>query len=159
MEISPFRWSPRRSGIIKCGAPMTEPNEQYAYFSITGDFDPPEISRTVGVAPTESWRKGDVNPRTQLERKFSRWSLHSRLAKTSELEAHIADVLEQLAGNRNEFRNLSLKYDGVMQLVGYFKTNYPGLHLDRAQVESLAEYALSVDFDFYYLYSDGREDS
>jgi hypothetical protein len=138
---------------------MTDPNEQYAYFSITGDFDPAEISRTVGVAPTEFWRKGDVNPRTQLERKFSRWSLYSRLGRTCELEAHIADVLEQLAGKRHEFRNLSLKYDGVMQLVGYFKTNYPGLHLDRARVESLAEYALSVDFDFYYLYSDDREDS
>jgi hypothetical protein len=41
-----------------------------------------------------------------------------------------------------------------MQLVAYFKTNYPGLHLRRELVESLAEYALSVDFDFYYLYSD-----
>ena len=138
---------------------MTEPNEQYAYFSITGDFDPAEISRVVGVAATESWRKGDVNPRTPLERKFSRWSLYSRLARSCELEAHIADVVEQLTGNRSEFRNLSLKYNGVMQLVGYFKTNYPGLHLDHSLVESLAEYALSVDFDFYYLYSDEREDS
>ncbi len=138
---------------------MTEPNEQYAYFSITGDFDPAEISQAVRGAPTESWQKGDVNPRTQLERKFSRWSLHSRLARSCELETHIADVIEQLSGNRSEFKNLSLKYDGVMQLVGYFKTNYPGLHLDRGLVELLAEYALSVDFDFYYLYSDDREDS
>ena len=138
---------------------MTEPNDQYAYFSITGDFDPTEISRIVGVAPTESWQKGDVNPRTQFERKFSRWSLHSRLAKTCDLEAHMGDVVEQLATNLSGFKDLSLKYHGVMQLVGYFKTNYPGLHLDRGLVESLAVYALGVDCDFYYLYSEVREDS
>jgi hypothetical protein len=138
---------------------MTEPNEQYAYFSITGDFDPDDISRLAGVAPTESWRKGDVNPRTQLERKFSRWSLYSRLDRTRELEAHIVDVIEQLAGNKGRFADLSSKHDGVMQLVGCFKTNYPGLHLGRELVESLAEYALSIDCDFYYLYSDRREDS
>jgi hypothetical protein len=46
-----------------------------------------------------------------------------------------------------------------MQLVAYFHTGYPGLHLDSKVVESLAEYAVGVDFDFYYLYSDQREDS
>ena len=36
---------------------------------------------------------------------------------------------------------------------------YPGLYFDRSMTEGLARYALSVDFDFYYLYSDGREDT
>jgi hypothetical protein len=49
----------------------------------------------VGVTPTECWLKGDVNPRTPLERKFSRWSLYSRLERTRELEDHITDVIEQ----------------------------------------------------------------
>jgi hypothetical protein len=138
---------------------MTEPNEQCAYFTIAGDFDPADVSRVAGVTPTECWQKGDVNPRTQLERKFSGWSLYSRLEKTREIEAHIADVIEQLALNKREFVDLSSKHGGVMQLVAYFKTNYPGLHLDRRLVESLAEYSLSIDFDFYYLYCDGREDS
>jgi hypothetical protein len=138
---------------------MTEPNEQYAYFTVTGDFDPADISQMVGVTPTECWLKGDVNPRTQRERKFSRWSLYSRIERTRELQAHIADVIEQLGMNKRQFVELSSKYGGVMQLVAYFKTDYPGLHLDRELVESLAEYALSVDFDFYYLYSDCREDS
>ena len=138
---------------------MTESNEQYAYFTIAGDFDPADISREVGVAPTECWIKGSVNQRTQLERKFSRWSLCSRLEKTRELEAHIADVIEQLRVNKPRFIEVSSRHGGCMQLVAYFRTSYPGLHLDRRLIESLAEYALSVDFDFYYLYSDRREDS
>jgi hypothetical protein len=48
---------------------------------------------------------------------------------------------------------------GCMQLVGYFNEQYPGLHFERGIVEGLAKYALSVDFDFYYLYSNEREDT
>ena len=62
-------------------------------------------------------------------------------------------------GREEAFLSLSLEIGGFIQLVGYFKTNYPGLHMDRGLVSSLARYALSVDFDFYYLYSDAREDS
>ena len=138
---------------------MTEPNEQYAYFTITGDFDPADVSAELGTPATECWLKGSVNPRTQRERKFSRWSLQSRLARTCELEAHITDVIEQLEERKAAFIGLSLRHVATMQLVAYFKTDYPGLHLDRVTVEALAEYALDVDFDFYFWYSDKREDS
>lgn len=138
---------------------MTEPNEQYAYFTITGDFDPAEITEVAGIAPSDSWRKGDVNPKTHLERTFSRWSLYSRLDRSRKLEDHVADVIEQMDAKKENFVALSLNYGGQMELVAYFKTNYPGIVFQRHLVEGLAEYELLVDFDFYYLYSDRREDS
>jgi hypothetical protein len=46
-----------------------------------------------------------------------------------------------------------------MLVASNFAHSYPGLHLERQLVESLAEFSLSVDFDFYYWYSDNREDS
>ncbi len=46
-----------------------------------------------------------------------------------------------------------------MQLVAYFKTGYPGLSLDRELIKSVAEFLLSLDFDFDNPYSDSREDS
>jgi len=46
-----------------------------------------------------------------------------------------------------------------MQLVGWLYKDYPGLHFEKELVVGLAELELSVDFDFYYLYSDAREDS
>jgi hypothetical protein len=138
---------------------MTQPNEQYVYFTVTGDFDPTEISNIAGVKPTEYWLKGEVNPRTQMERKSSRWSLYSRLDRSCQIEDHITDVIEQLTTSKRGFIEISSRYGGVMQLVAYFHTGYPGLHLDSKVVESLAEYAVGVDFDFYYLYSDQREDS
>jgi uncharacterized protein DUF4279 len=62
------------------------------------------------VTPTECWLKGGVNPRTQLERKFSRWSLYSRIERTRELEAHIADVFEPLTMNKRQFIELPSKH-------------------------------------------------
>jgi hypothetical protein len=136
---------------------MLEPNKQYAYFTITGDFDPGVISNLVNIKPTECWLKGDI--RTQLERTFSRWSLYSRLDRICPLEAHIEDVLEQLDKDENEFVAVSLHYRAFMQLVAYFNTDYAGLHLEQRLIQSMAKYSLAVDFDFYYLYSDKHVDS
>jgi hypothetical protein len=138
---------------------MSEDNEQYAYFTVTDSFDPAEITRRIGVEPTKSWRKGDLHPKNQMEQKFSRWSLASRLDRTADLEDHIRDVLAQMDQKPAEFQSVSREFGGCMQLVGYWNTQYPGLHFDRSMTEGLARYGLSVDFDFYYLYSDGREDT
>ena len=123
----------------------TEPNKQYAYFTVVGEFDPEDISRQVGMRPSDCWMKGDIHPRTRLERKFSRWSLDSRLDRSVPLEAHIKDVLDQLDQRRDAFIQLTSCQDYcAMELVGLWNTGYPGLH---------------IDFDFYYVYSDRREDT
>jgi hypothetical protein len=138
---------------------MVEDNEQYAYFTLGGNFDPAEITARLGVQPTECWRRGDACPRTHRERESSRWSLHSRLDRGRELEAHIRDVLAQLDTTPEAFASLSKEFGGVMQLVAYLRREYPGLHFDRDITERLGRYALAVDFDFYWLYSYRREDT
>jgi hypothetical protein len=65
------------------------------------------------------------------------------------LEQHITDVLDQLDLNSAAFERLSSEMDGVLELVGYFSSYYPGLVFDREMVKRLARYSLSVDFDFY----------
>ena len=138
---------------------MSRPIEQYAYFTVTDSFDPQEITRRVGVSPSESWRQGELHPRTRLERKFSRWSLRSRLTDDRPLEEHIGDVLAQLEQNPSGFTAVAQEFQGCMQLVGYFHEGYPGLHFDPTLVQRVAKYGLSIDFDFYNLWSDAREDT
>ena len=138
---------------------MFRPNEQYAYFTITGEFDPALISARVGAVPTDSWNKGDLHPVNGMERKFSRWSLYSRLERTRAIEDHIADVLDQLRTNNEGFRSISLEFGGQLDVIGHFHTDYPGLVLSREQVAAIAEFGLKVDFDFYYMYAHRREDT
>lgn len=138
---------------------MTKENECYAYFTVVGSFDPEQVTRRVGLAPTTSWRKGDLNPRPPLERTFSRWNLRSRLGDTVPLELHVKDVLDQLDTNPAAFREVSVELEGTMELVAYFYRDYPGISFEHDLIERMADYSLGMDCDFYYLYSDRREDS
>jgi Domain of unknown function (DUF4279) len=135
---------------------MTAPNQCYAYFYISGIFDPATITAEVGVTPTKTGVQGDLIPGTQMPRKCSRWMLYSRLERSATLESHVTDVLDQLDLNRNGFRRLSIEHGGTMELVGYFRAYYPGLFFEREIVERLAQYALSLDCDFY-MQSDAEE--
>jgi hypothetical protein len=138
---------------------MAEPNKYRAYFTVFGEFDPEDVTRDLGLQPTRSWRRGDVNGETGLERNHTRWSLESRLQDSEPLEFHVDDVLQQLQSAAGTVRKFAAEYNGTLQLVAYFYTAYPGLYMDIEQVKSLADLGLSFDCDFYYLYSDKREDS
>jgi hypothetical protein len=129
---------------------MGDKNECYAYFRITGSFDPAAITAKVGVEASNTTVKGEFIPRTQKRRDFSSWNLYSRLERSAALESHITDVLDQLDANKAAFRELALEHGGVIELVGYFYAFYPGIFLQHEIVERLAEYALSIDCDFYF---------
>ncbi|HWY99432.1 MAG TPA: DUF4279 domain-containing protein [Edaphobacter sp.] len=138
---------------------MTRPNEYRAYFTLVGEFDPADISTRLGLEPTSSWKKGDLNPKTQLERKHSRWNLNSRLGQSTSLEEQVRDVLEQLKVCSPTITDLRATVDGGMQLIGYFYTDYPGFGLDHETLSELGQLRPGIDCDFYYLYSEKREDS
>ncbi len=132
-------------------------NEQYAYFSLVGEFDPEMVSLRVGLAPSRAWRKGEVNPKTQLERRTGRWCLDSRLDRIRPLEEHVRDVLQQMSANVPAFAEVAQQFGGVLQLVGYFYASYPGFGLDKGTVQNLASFGLEIDCDFYFLYSEEQE--
>jgi hypothetical protein len=138
---------------------MTKPNTYRAYVTLVGNFDPNDISTELGVQPTRSWKKGNINPITRLERTRSRWCLDSSEAETVCLEDQIVDLLWKLRPCAAKFVELRSKIDGVMQLVAYFHQGYPGFALDETVLQDLADLKLGIDCDFYYLYSDKREDS
>lgn len=127
---------------------MTQPDTWYAYFHLRGSFDPDEISRSVGVAPTRTAREGDLIGGGQKRRPCSLWALHAR-DKSAELEAQVRDVLDQLDANRAVFQRLSRELNGTMELVGYFQDREPGVALERDSIERMAAYGLALDCDFY----------
>lgn len=126
---------------------MSTPDTWYAYFEISGSFDPDEITQKIGVSPTYAIRSG--KPGRYAIAKCSRWELRSRLKDTDPLEDHVRDVLDQLDNNESAFRMLSRDFDGTMQLVGYFKEHNAGVNFERRTVERIARYTLAIDCDFY----------
>ena len=95
----------------------------------------------------------------RLERKFSRWSLYSRLGRNQPLERHVDDVLLQLEPVEQVITGLRGEFDGYISLVAYFYRDYPGLTFEASALTKLGRMNLAMDMDFYYMYSDKREDS
>ena len=99
-----------------------------------------------------------MNPATHFERKFSRWCVDSRLDQSVSLEEQVVDVIDQLQPHRDAVLSLLPEFEPGMQLVAHLFASYPGFGLDAALIAALAELKLGMDCDFYYLYSDERED-
>jgi len=138
---------------------VTRDNEYYAYFTVVGDFDPKDITAQIGLEATDCWKKGDRNEKTHKERTFSRWSLYSRLVRSASLEDQLKDVVEQLEPVRPAVIETSGVFKTYVNLVGYFYIDFPGLVFDSSLIARLAALNLGFDCDFYYMYSDKREDS
>lgn len=138
---------------------MTKDNEYYAYFTVVGEFDPANITVGIGLQPTDCWRKGDRNEKTHLERKFSRWNLYSRLDRSVAMEQQLTDVVEQLEQVGDAIRQVRAELSAYIQLVGYFYIDFPGLVFEPSLILRLAALNIGFDCDFYYMYSDKREDS
>jgi hypothetical protein len=129
--------------------PMQRPDTQYAYFHVRGSFDPEDVTRRVGVTPTETKREGDVIAATSKKRPCSLWALHSRVNPSAPFDEHVRDVLDQLNSSKAAFEKLSHQLGGTMQLVGYFRDVNPGVHFDLETVRRSADYGLCIDCDFY----------
>ncbi len=127
---------------------MSLPDTWYAYFVVTGSFEPSDITRKVGISPTYAIKEGDPG-RYAKAVMCSRWELKSRLDSELPLELHVKDVLDQLDANRAGFEQLSRELGGTMQLVGYFSKSGPGVHFEQEIVERISKYGLCIDCDFY----------
>jgi hypothetical protein len=124
---------------------MQKPDTWYAYFHVRGSFDPDDITRRVGVSPTEIKREGDAIGPTSKTRPCNLWALHSRVNPSAPLDEHVRDVLDQLDSNKVAFEKVSRELGGTMQLVGYFRDVNPGVHFDLETVRRSADYGLCVD--------------
>jgi Domain of unknown function (DUF4279) len=98
-----------------------EPN---AYFYLAGAFNPDEITRRVGVTPSETARAGDAIGSAGIKKQNSLWALHSRLQPSAPVDLHVGDVLDQLDTNRLAFEELSREIGGIIEIVG-FSREYP----------------------------------
>jgi hypothetical protein len=136
---------------------VSEPNEFRAYFTLTGEFEPADITVLIGLHPTEQWRKGEkFGQIKQLERKFSRWSLGTRLPRQSFLEDHVLDVLAQLEPVKERVAALKSEWEPNLAMVAYFKENPQGFFFSRNVTSALAEMKLGMDLSLYY---EGEDES
>jgi Domain of unknown function (DUF4279) len=119
----------------------------FAYFYLTGMFDPDEITAHAGVAPSETARVGDSIGESGRKRLASLWGLRSRLQPSDRVDLHVEDVLNQLDANGPAFQKLSRELEGVIEIGGLPQDYLPAVCLEPEIVGRLAEYNLRLDID------------
>lgn len=131
---------------------------EYAYFRASGVFDPADMTRCIGVEPSECWAVGDDSVRRghTHKRRNSQWSLRSRLEDTEPLDSHVGELLRVLQPRRLGLLEAATMAKLQIVCVGSYSYNFswePDF-----EHQKLAT-ALGIGFWFdIYLYDDPHEE-
>lgn len=128
----------------------------YVYFALIGyDFDPQLITSKLGIAPSDSWKKGDKGRYTPIFN-FSSWQLSTDKGKEYIMvEQLVEEIVQQLFDHIDAINALKNQYnlDSVLEIVLYVDTNEeettPALGHDLKTIEFLYRTQTRTDIDIY----------
>jgi hypothetical protein len=133
-----------------------EVSDSYVYFALQGDdFDPEEITKLIGISPSESWRKGDKGKfKSTLE--FSCWKLStSKGQEYMWIDKLVNEIIQKLYDKIDIIKELKAKYqlDSVLEIVMEIDVNpentTPSLGHDLKTIEFLYRTGTKTDIDIY----------
>ena len=101
-------------------------NKTRVYFSLKGEsFDPLKVTEILGIAPTESWQKGERG-HYNSELAFSSWILSTSIGHDFyDVNFLINEIIDQLYAKIEAINEVKLQYvlESVLQIVLYIDTN------------------------------------
>ena len=132
---------------------MTSPPEtdrEYAYFRVSGSFDPGEITNLLGMEPSEDWRVGDIFERRghQFARRDSCWKLDSGLNDTHPLDLHLNALIKRLTPHRDGLLKVAEHYLVQFVCVSYAYQSF-SWELDIDVQRKATELGIGFWFDAY----------
>lgn len=124
-------------------------------FSIIGDnFNPDEITKSLGIEPTECYIKG-YDKNRYFKMKESSWSLSTGYIQTVYISDLFDELINKLTSKKDILLELKNKYNLMFKffvVINIENGEKPAIYLDK-EVVSFANY-LSAEFDFdLYIYS------
>ena len=122
-------------------------------------FNPDEVTSLLGVQPTETWRLGDLVPRTILRHKHDAWlwsTGYERLdaEHTIDLMSQVRRIFDRLHPDTAKLIDICtrLQLEPALNCVLYVEGNYrPAVHFDSDIIQWLAQLRAEIDIDLDYL--------
>jgi Domain of unknown function (DUF4279) len=122
------------------------------YFSLSGNFDPDEITQQLGIEPSWAHRIGDPGPLNAVgPRLGAEWCLATDEDAYGDVADQIIFLLDRLKWSTEAVASLASKFTATFKLAAYLDSNYPSWFLSSEFVRQLA--ALNVDLDCKYIYA------
>ena len=130
-------------------------SELSVQFTLRGvDLNPDDVTRLLGLQPTEAWRVGDRITAIRVPRFFSdsAWRLHSGLPDTTDLEEQVKSLLDRLEPVWDVAVELGKKHYAEFSCVVYsYGGDRPAISFDNEVIKRLAELNATLDVDLYIL--------
>ncbi len=128
----------------------------YVYFALTGnDFDPDVITESIGIKPTEKWRKGDQG-KYKKNKEYSCWKLTSTKDKEYIfIDKLVDEIVNKLFEKIEIIVQLKKQYNlsSTLEIVLYVDINEdqstPALGHNLKTIEFLYKTQTETDIDIY----------
>jgi hypothetical protein len=127
-----------------------------AALTLTGTFNPTEISRRLGLSPSKTARCGERIGKSALRYKFDLWSISTDKRDSLALEEQVREILARVGTSANSIRMVRDELSIYVELACavYVQGQAPSMTLSPETVAQLAELGAGVDIDLYVIDDD-----
>lgn len=134
------------------------------YFSVLGDEFPLEVvTDTLGIEPTETYKKGDIIERTNnpnlistsnkiRRRKETDWTLSTGYQESYDINMQLNTILKPLEGKTKELKQLKEEYslEFLFMIVIQVENNEtPAMYLQKNIIDFASIIQAEIHFDLY----------
>jgi hypothetical protein len=115
------------------------------------DLVPEEVSLLLGAQPTHAQRKGQELPSKFGVRvaRFGHWRLHAEETKPENLDAQVAEILDQLTTNLDVWHDLASRFRIDLFCGWFMEEGNEGVCISPSTLQALGERGIKLGLDIY----------
>jgi len=117
---------------------------------LSKQYTPDQLESLIGVKSDRSWLAGELRKNTTIKEKMNGWLIESRLDKCEEIEKHINELFDRVAGHEVEIKKLSSD-NKIELLCAVYSAEVPSLYFDKDIVSKISALGANFDIDLYLL--------
>lgn len=129
---------------------MMESKIYVSFILVDVNLDVDDITKTLKIAPSRTWRTGDLVGKSIIRKKNSGWELQSSLPDTASFPEHIDNILEQLEPCMQDCQSFCLRYYAEIScVIESYGGDRPEIHLNKDVMQLISKLNASIDVDLY----------
>jgi hypothetical protein len=113
------------------------------------ELEPDEVTRRIGLRPTESHRKGDTFGRRKIPYRIGSWMLTAERLAPASVQECIEELLEQLPVSEELWSELSAEYEVQLRVSVFFDAVNRGFDINASVLSAVAAFRGSLVLDIY----------
>jgi len=131
-------------------------SKSYVHFSFTGEFDPDEITKEIGVSPTKKWFKGELTKYRKSGARYSLWEISTKIGvEYLDMNKLVSEIISKLKGKEDIILEIKEKFGAysLLQIKMDIDINdeqsTPFIGHDNNTIEFLYKTKTETDIDIY----------